>query len=45
MSLNGLKSMMAEHHRQAKQQRELYRAINSAPTQASRQELLNLSLR
>ena len=45
MSLNGLKSKLAQHHRAAKQQRDLERAIANAPTLASRQELQSLQLR
>ena len=42
MSMQDLRSKLAAHHRQAKQQRDLYRAIEKAPTLASRQELQNL---
>ncbi len=45
MSLHDLKDKWAEHHRAAKQERDLYRAINAAPTPASRQELMSLRLR
>lgn len=45
MTYTGLKSKLAEHHRQARQQRELDRAIRSAPTLASRQELMTFNLR
>jgi hypothetical protein len=45
MSLTGLKSKLAQHHREARQHRALERAIANAPTPASRQELQSLLLR
>jgi len=42
MSITVLRSKLAAHHRLAKQQRDLYRAVSHAPTQASREELLGL---
>lgn len=42
MSLTVLMDKLTEHHRLARQQRELYRAVALAPTPASRQELLGL---
>ena len=42
MRITRLKNRLAQHHRTARQQRELYRAIDAAPTPASRQELLAL---
>ena len=43
MSITVLWDKLAENHRFNKQQRDLYRAISHAPTQASRQELLGLT--
>lgn len=45
MSISVLKHKLAEHHRLARRQRDLYKAIDSAPTQASRQELIGLYVR
>lgn len=45
MSITALKGKLSEHHRAAKMQRDLNRAIYNAPTPASRQELLSLYLR
>ncbi len=42
MSIVSLRSTFAANRRLAQQQRRLNRALSSAPTQASRQELLNL---
>lgn len=42
MTLSVLRDRLAQHHRDAKAQRDLYRAISHAPTEASRQELLGL---
>ena len=42
MTFSVLRDKLAQHHRAAKQERDLYRAISHAPTQASRQELLGL---
>lgn len=42
MTFGVLRDRLAQHHRAAKQERELYRAISQAPTEASRQELLGL---
>ena len=40
MTVRDLTTRFAEHHRDHRQQRELQRALESAPTAASRQELL-----
>ena len=40
MSIRAITHRLSEHHRQAKQERDLSRAISQAPTQAARQELL-----
>lgn len=37
-----MKDKLSDRHRAAKQERELYRAIAHAPTEASRQELLGM---
>lgn len=42
MTFSVLRDKLAQHHRAAKQERDLYRAIAHAPTEASRQELLGL---
>jgi hypothetical protein len=42
MTFSVLRDRLAQHHRAAKQERQLYRAVASAPTEASRQELLGL---
>ena len=42
MTFSGLRDRLAQHHRTAKQERELYRAVAHAPTESSRQEILGL---
>lgn len=42
MTFTVLRDKLAQHHRAAKQERDLYRAVSHAPTEASRQEILGL---
>ena len=45
MSISVLRDKLVAHHRAARTQRAMNIALSKAPTEASRQELLNLYLR